>query len=173
MKRIQYFRVQSPDVLVELFVEGFDEYFGKGKNIVFALAQGRDLYGEDIEPVIQFLSEKSLFAQFPQRVVGGRDNPDVQGDIRLPPTRWMARSCRTLRSLTCMDGETVPISSRKMVPAVGEFELADFASNGTGESPFLMPEKFAFYECVGDRPAVNRDQRRFFSACCGSESVSR
>ena len=51
-----------------------------------------------------------------------------------------------------------PISSRKMVPVVGDLELAGLVAVGAGEAALDVPEQLGFEERFGEAGAVDRHE---------------
>ena len=79
--------------------------------------------------------------------------------VRVPPTRSNSRSCSTRRILACMDSGMSPISSRKSVPSLGELEAAGPRPHRAGEGAALVAEQLGLEQPLGDRRAVDRDER--------------
>jgi hypothetical protein len=69
-----------------------------------------------------------------------------------PPTRSISRSWMARRSF------------EQQGAAVGLLELADPASHGAGEGPLLVAEELAFEQVLGDRRAIDADERLLRSA---------
>ena len=64
----------------------------------------------------------------------------------------------TRRSLTCIAGETSPISSRKSVPPCGRLEDAEAVLHRAREGATRVPEELALEERVRERTAVDGDK---------------
>ena len=47
------------------------------------------------------------------------------------------------------------------MPWCGGFELADLAARGAGEAPALVAEQLAFQQALGQRRAIQADERPF------------
>jgi len=67
------------------------------------------------------------------------------------------------RSLTWASWERSPISSRKIVPALGQLELPGLFGLGVGEGALDVAEEFGLDERRGDRAAVDDDERLVLS----------
>ena len=53
----------------------------------------------------------------------------------------------------------MPISSRKIVPPIGELELALLVGGRTSKCPATMTEELRLEQCIGNGRAVHFDQR--------------
>ena len=79
--------------------------------------------------------------------------------VRVPPTRSNSPSCSTRRSFGCSSSGSSPISSRKIVAAVGELEAPDLAGKRAGESALLVAEELRFDQLRRQRRAVDLHHR--------------
>ena len=70
-----------------------------------------------------------------------------------------SRSCRTRRSFACVSSGTVPISSKKIVPAVGRLEEALLVGDGAGERAAHVAEEVRLEEVGRERAGVDRHER--------------
>ena len=73
--------------------------------------------------------------------------------VRVPPSRSNSRSCKTRSSFTCVAGGTSPISSRNSVPLSASSNFPGLRCHGAGERAFLVAEKFALQQVLGNRRA--------------------
>ncbi len=78
--------------------------------------------------------------------------PDV------PPTGSTTCSCSTRSTFACVFRLMSPISSRKIVPAVGHLELPAPVADRAGERPLHVAEQLALDQLLGDRRAVHLDE---------------
>ena len=68
-----------------------------------------------------------------------------------------------------MAGLAVLISSRKIVPLVGELELAQFFADGPGECTGRMAEQFALQQRFRERSAGDFDERFIAAAAAAMD----
>ena len=80
------------------------------------------------------------------------------GIERRPPTRSISRLSIARRSFDWIAAESVPISSRKSVPALGQLEAARPRSHGAREGALLVAEELRFGEGLRQRRDVDRDE---------------
>ena len=80
------------------------------------------------------------------------------GISSVPPTRRTFLSWRARRSLTWVQGDISPTSSRKRVPPLGQLEHALLVGDGAGEGAADVAEELALEEVLGERGAVDGDE---------------
>ena len=68
------------DMLVEFLVVGVDEVVGQNDDIILPVPEGREEDGNDLEPVIEVISEDLLLHGLDQVLVGRRYDPDIDCD---------------------------------------------------------------------------------------------
>ena len=125
------------------------------------LAQRRHPQRVDVEAIVEILTEAAGLDLALEIAVGGRD--DARRDLRSarsPPTRITFRSSSTRSSLACAGSGSSPTSSRNSVPSPGVFERAAAQAIGAGERAALVAEQLALDELLGQRRAVDGDERR-------------
>ena len=76
-----------------------------------------------------------------------------------PPTRSNSRSCSTRSSLTCIAGGMSPTSSRKSVPPSASSKRPSLLLDRAGERALLVAEQLALEQRLGERGAVDLDER--------------
>ena len=65
------------DLLTRFLVHAMNEVLGQQRNIFPSRAQGRDMNGKNLQPVVKILPEKSLPDPDIKILMGGRDNADI------------------------------------------------------------------------------------------------
>ena len=78
---------------------------------------------------------------------------------RVPPRRWNSRSCSTRRNLACAGGLISPTSSRNSVPPAACSSCPGLLCVRAGERAALVAEQLGFEQLLGQRRAVQRDER--------------
>ncbi|MNK98246.1 hypothetical protein D3C87_1186050 [compost metagenome] len=132
---------------------------GQRQDIGGALAQRTPRQWKHRQAIVKVFTETPR-RHFPGQVtVGGRDHADVQGDR-------LARADAfdfTLLQHAQQFGLQAKGHFRNFVeqdgPAIGLFELAGLRGNGAGERAFFVAEQCGFEHVVGDRRAVDRNER--------------
>ena len=128
-------------------------------DVVRPLAQGRQLQRQHVEPVQQVLAERALGHGPLQVAVAGRDQADVDRD----------RACAAdAVDLALLDrAQELGLQARlhladlvqEQRAATGLLEPPDPPRHGAGERALLVAEQLGFEQMVGDRGAVDRDER--------------
>ena len=135
--------------------------FRQEREILFPLAQGGKMDGNDCEPVVEILAEPAFPDAGRQILVGGSDQPDIQGEALVASHRAhgsvLDRSEQFGLEFRCHVADLV----EKQRTAIGFPKLAPPASHRPGEGPFHMPEEFALEESRRHGGAVDRDEGPF------------
>ena len=120
-----------------------DEAADQERDVVPPLPQRRQVDVEDVEPVVQVVPElaQRTASRRVRLVAASTRTSTLIGWV--PPTRKKVRLSSTRSSFTWVAGGISPISSRKMVPAVGQLEPAQPALGGAGEGALLVAEQLA------------------------------
>ena len=77
----------------------------------------------------------------------------------VPPTRSNCFSSSARRILACSASGRSPISSRNSVPRCASSNLPGLRCDGAGERALLVAEQLGLEQVLGDRRAVDRDER--------------
>src|SRR5205814_639699 len=112
----------------------------------------------DVEPVEEILAEAALLDLSLEVLIGRGDDADIDGD-RL-------RAADALEFLLLEDAKHLGLRLERHVAdlvekersAVSEVELAAPELRGAGEGAFLVAEKLAFDQLLGDGGAVHFDK---------------
>ncbi len=71
--------------------QALDDAAGDQRDVLGAFAQGRGLQAKNIQPVVQVLSETPAPDRVAQILMGGGDDPDVDGDgLGAAETKYLA-----------------------------------------------------------------------------------
>ena len=141
-------------------VELVDERLDQERQVVLALAERRQREAEHVEPVVQVLAQPSLADGHHRIDVGGGNHPHVHFLLgaaaqaaELPllqhPQQLHLRRRRHLRNLV-----------EEQRAAVGQLEAAQPPFGRAGERAPLVAEDLALEQGVGNRRAVEGDERR-------------
>jgi hypothetical protein len=114
---------------------------------------------DHVQPVVQVLAERAARDLGLELAVGRRHHPHVDVLLEGPPTGLTFFSCSTRRSLTWSARDSSPISSRNSVPPSASRTRPGFGLDRAGERALGVAEQLALEQVVGDRAAVDRDER--------------
>ena len=92
------------------------EVLEQERNVLFALPQRRQIDDRHVQTIEQVLSELALFHQFDQIRLAGGDNAEIDRYRIVGPQPFNLSLLQDRRSLTCIAGGMLSISSRKRVP---------------------------------------------------------
>jgi hypothetical protein len=122
---------------------------------------------DDVQPVIQVAAEGLRFDAFGQHPVRGRDDADVDADMRLLGTdalHFAGFQEAQQHALHARAGFTDFVE--KHGAAVGGLENPGAVTVGAGEAASCVTEEFRFEERLGHRGAVDRHHWRALATAC-------
>ena len=130
------------------------------QHVLAPLAQRRELDRDHVQAEEEILAEAA--GRRPRRAARGwsprrRARRPRRGCV--PPTRSTSPSCSTRSSFAWKSRLISPISSRKSVPPCGALEAAGARRCGAGEGALLVAEQLALEHALGERLAVDGDER--------------
>src|ERR1700722_16072050 len=114
---------------------------GEQRDIVLALAQGRQLYRDDVDAVEQFLTEAAVVGLAFEVLVGGAKDADVEGDGLVGAERItfaLLEGGRHIADFIEEDGALV-----------GGLEQADLVLGSSGKSAAFIAKELTFEEILG------------------------
>jgi hypothetical protein len=135
-----------------------EEALGEQEDVRLALAQRRQLEREQGEPVVEVLAEATRPHRLGQVLVGGGDDPHVDG---LGPGAAEATDDAVLEDLEQLGleaGREHADLVEEEHAAMGELEEAGLGLAGIGERPALVAEQLGLEQGLGDRGAVDVDE---------------
>src|SRR5262245_49242856 len=151
--------VDGLDVLVVLGVELVDEGADQQRDVLPPLPERRDVQADDVQPVVEVLAEGPILHALDGILVGGGDRAHVDLRLVLPsePTHHAVLG----------DPEELGLGARVHLrdlveeegTALGELEAARPPLEGAREGPLLVAEDLALEQRLGDRRAVDGDER--------------
>ena len=132
---------------------------GEKRDVLPALAQGRQRHRDDVQAIEEVLPEGPLVDHPLQIAVGGGDQPDVRLD--------RARGADPLELPLLQDAQQQSLERQRNLAhlveeqgaPLGRLDLADLAFDRSRESPSLVAEERALEERLGERGAVDRHER--------------
>ena len=147
-------------LLADVARDALDEMMRELRDVFLAIAQRRNRDRKHRQPEIEVLAELARRHRLPQHAVRRRDDADVDRESSaLPPSRSM-RLVSIARSIfACSASGISPISSRKMVPRCAISNLPILRCVRAGEGAALVAEQLRLEQVLGNRRAVDRDER--------------
>ena len=128
-------------------------------DVLAPLAQRRHADREDVQPVVEVLAEVALLDQVDQVAVGRRDQAEVDADRTVGADRIDLAVLQRAQQLHLDVERQLADLVEEERAAVGLAELADMLVGGAGEGALLVAEEDALDEIVGNRAAIDRDER--------------
>jgi hypothetical protein len=158
-QRLDRVVVQVGDGLADAAGVVAEEVDGQLEDVLLALPQRGGAQADDVEPVVQVLAEPPGADQRLEVLVGGRHDPDVDGD-RL-------RAADALEGLPLQDAQQLGLDLEVDVAdlveeqraAVGLLEPPDAVAVGAGEGPLDVAEQLALQQALRQGRAVDLDER--------------
>ena len=159
----------AADVLVVLLGVLFEEVVGQQQDVRLALAQGRHVDREDVQPVVEIAPEGAVLDRLLEVAVGGRDDAHVDLDGALAADALELPLLQDAQQLDLdVEVERSPISSRKIVPRCASSNLPICCLMAPVKDALLVAEELAFDQVRRQRRAVDLDEGRAARAGCCS-----
>ena len=136
-----------------------DEVLHQGRDVAAAVAQGRNGDWKHVEPEPQIFSKSPGLHHLRQVLVGGGNDADVHRDALGPAHALDFPMLDDPQQPHLRFERHVPDLVEQNRPLVGTLEAAAFPGQRAGERPLLVTEKLAVEQRLGDRAAVNWDER--------------
>src|SRR5262249_26837391 len=128
------------------------------KDVLAPLSQRRRAEADDVEPVIEVLTESAGADQRLEFLVGRRDDPDIDRD-RLRAADALEGHLLEHAEQLGLDFEVdVADLVEEERSAVGLFESPDPVAIGAGEGPSDVAEQLALEQALGQRGAMDLDE---------------
>src|SRR5262249_44951271 len=139
--------------------KGCGEESNKQRDVRLALAQRRNLDGEDVQTVQEVGSEFSVADGLVEVAVSGRNHPDADADRPAAADRLEPLAVKHAEQLHLrVEGQLAHLV-QKDGAAVGELEAADSLLDRASEGAFDVSEQLALDKPWRDGAAVHLDQR--------------
>ena len=140
--------------------EAVDEVIDQERQVLEPLAQRRRADRDHVEAVVEVLAEAPGLDLLREVAIGGGDHAHVDLDGR--------RGAHRLDLAVLQHAQHLGLGARRHVAdlveedgaAVGGDELADLLAHRAGEAALLVAEELGLDQLLGDRRAVDLDQRR-------------
>src|SRR5437660_6841159 len=141
------------------------------RNVFLALAQGRHVEGDHIEPVKKVLAKIALRNFFFQVFVGRGDEASVYGNGLLAADRCEALFIQRAQNFGLRLEAHVAHFVEEQRAAMGFLELALFIPCRSGKRCFDVSEKFALDQILGNRGTIKLDEERILAEALGVNSM--
>ena len=135
------------------------EMLDQGRDVLRVLAQGRRLQHHHRQPEVEVLAEVTGGHGAAEVLVGGGDDADVDGERPFGADRLDLAVLQDPQHLGLGLEAHVADLVEEDRPAVRLDELADLAPVGAGERALLVTEELGLDELLGNRGAVDPDER--------------
>src|ERR1700761_3505111 len=141
-----------------LFVELGEEVAGDEQDVLVALAQGRQLDRDDVQPVVEILAEAPGLDLGQGIAVGGADDADIDllGDVAADALD--AAALDEAQQLDLERGVHLANLVEEQGAAVGEGGGAGPCRDRAGEGALHMAEDLALHQLLGDSAAIEGDE---------------
>ena len=155
----QGLRGDAAHLLAELLAELLEEVGDEQRDVLAALAQRRQVDRDDVEAVEEVLAHRPLRHRRLEVAVGGGDEPHVGLDVL---------RVADAPDLALLDGpQELDLQQRRDLgdlveeqrAAVGRGEEAHLVGDRAGERSLHVAEQLGLHQALGDRPAVDGDER--------------
>src|SRR5882757_2135386 len=159
---------------VDHFVHGggelFDEVAHKLRNIRFSFAERWQRNRENIQAIVQILSEFAVTYHLPQVLIGRRDDTNIDARGTSAAYGLELALLKDTEQLGLKLHWHVADFIQKQCAAVRQRKSADMRIDRSGKGPALVPEKLAFEKTGRHRGAVHFDE---IAAAPRAEFVNR
>src|SRR5579864_7350473 len=127
-------------------------------DVVDTVTEGIDDDLDHVQPEVQVFAECSPFDSPFEVAIRRRDDSDFHLDGRIAPHPFEGVALEHTQKLSLNSRAHFPHFIEKDRSLVGLLELADFSARGPGERPFLVPEKLALEQALGEGRTVHADE---------------
>ena len=136
-----------------------DEPADQERDVLPPLAQRREVDVEDVEPVVEVVAELAQRDRVAERAVGGGEHPDVHLDRLGAAHPEEGAALEHPQQLDLGGGRDLADLVEEDGAGVGQLEPAQPPLGGAGEGALLVAEQLALEQGVGQRGAVDGDER--------------
>ena len=126
------------------------------RQVARAVAQRRQVDGEDVEPVEEVLAQPAGGHRRPRLLVARRHHPDVEGVFGGAGQPAHLAVLQHPQQLRLQLGRHLGDLVEQQGAAVGQLEAAAAQPGGAGERPLLVAEQLALHQLAGDGGGVDR-----------------
>jgi len=142
-----------------LVVEAADQGFAEHVQIAHALAERREQDLEDIQAIVQVLTQSSFANGFFGVAVGGGHHPYIYGDLGFAAETADARIFENAQEFGLGAWGHFGQFVEEEGSALRQLKATGAAFERTGECAFLMAEQLAFHQCFRQGSAINGNER--------------
>ncbi len=139
-------------------------------NIFLVLPQRWHRNIEDVQAVVQILTQVPVRHGVLGYLVGGGQDPYVKGGFDLAAETPQGAFFQHPQQLGLRTGRHLADFVQQQRPAFRQFEAANPAFHRSRESAFFMSENLTLYQCLRNSRAIDRDKRLIFP---GAQLVNR
>src|SRR5580658_3926027 len=158
---VEGLRLDTRHVLLEALVELAEKVLDEQRNVPGSLAQRRQPDGDDVEAIVEVLTEDARADEFLQVAVGCGHEAHVDVDGLDTADALELALLQRAEKLDLHLHRNLADLVEEEGAAVGELEASRLARYGAGEGSALVAEELALDELLGNRGAVDLDERLF------------
>ncbi len=148
-------RRDASDGLAELLVCLAEEVLDEQRDILDAIAERHEMQPDAVEPVEQVLPEPTLLHQLGRVTVGGRDDADVDGRLRVRTDPPDGNTLENAEQLRLQRERHVPDLVEEQRSTLRLLEHPAVMARRAGERSLGVPEEFALGQLGRDCRAVH------------------
>ena len=138
--------------------EASQEALGQERNVLATLTQGRHTDVDDVDAVVEVLTELAAFYHLEQIAMRGGDDAYIRAARRRIADRDEGPLLEDPQELDLQRGRHVAHLVEEEGPAVGDLEQARLVGDGAGEGAAAVTEELRIEEVVVEGRAILHDE---------------
>ncbi len=150
-ENVQNFRADSANVLAVLGVDVAQNVLHQQGNVLFVIAQRRQIDVEDIQPEIKILPQMAAADRLFGIFVRGREHAHIHRRLGLASQPADLAVFQHAQEFRLRRRRHLADLIEQQRPAVGQLEAPDAAFRRAGKRATLVSENFAFHQRFGNR----------------------
>src|SRR5712692_6974459 len=158
-QRPQRFRSEMPPRAFIFFRVLLEEELHQHRNIFLALAQGREIYGDDIQAIEKVFAELAIAHKLLEVRVGSGDDAHVDLDFVHPAQVHELAILEHTQDLALRIHAHGADLVEKQRASIGNFKQSFLGSDGAGKGPLDVPEQRGLQQIRRHGAGVDRDER--------------
>ena len=142
MEKIQRLILDVADSLPGSLGIAFDQILYQHRNVIFPLAQGWYMYGENVKPIEKILAERTRSHGSIQVAIGGSEHPHINRDLLAAPDPLEFTFLEHSQESNLRLKRKVADLVQENRSTIGGFEATCAPLNRPGKGAFLVTEEF-------------------------------
>ena len=136
-----------------------EQVAGQQRDVLGTLAQGRQVQGDDRQPVVEILAEAAVLDHLPEIAIGRGDHPDIAGQHVAPAHREVFPALEHAQQLDLGLACQLPDLVEEQRAAIGQREEALAIVDRAGERAAHVAEQLALEQRGGQRAGIDAHHR--------------